>query len=479
MAKKPTKPPHHHPFAGASQGKQVEVFGGLSAPDDVVGDVHERLSGRSPSGHLSRLLSVLGRPIRLQGFLLSTHHLLWTLLLCSIVMGAVLTLGMAFAHTVRCLVFLTLPSMFSKKGRSFIMMYAIVLVYSYPAANLSTNLKVMSESTMCGQSLMLNETKKLMEMAKEPLSAVIDTLQDMYTHIKIFARSIIAAFKALLRAVREIVAAIGMVFKWLSSVVDICNTKMGEPYRKCKKSFEDAYDDCSDSLGIFDFLCKIVTAASYLCRLARIGELLCVITGAIKSLLLNSVSKATTSRIVDLREMFFFSIEIDQRYSYSMNQTRSYSEIKEAIMAEIKAKINGYQDMLGFMGNVMMVGVFYVFTKAWRYRRGYLTKDSYDNYYITPQVHAIDKRRRKLQMDSIFPLKEMEGWKYLGVFSWRLTRKEIRKLAKGVALWRYGCLHDDDVVDADIDVSGRGLVEGMALLGLAAYNAGFYLIADC
>ena len=54
----------------------------------------------------------------------------------------VLTLGMALAETVRCLVFLTIPSMFSKKGRTFLLMYATVLVFSYPAANISTNLKV-------------------------------------------------------------------------------------------------------------------------------------------------------------------------------------------------------------------------------------------------------------------------------------------------------------------------------------------------
>ena len=60
--------------------------------------------------------------------------------------GVVLTLGMAFAETVRCLVFLTIPSMFSKKGRTFLLMYATVLVFSYPAANISTNLKVRPES---------------------------------------------------------------------------------------------------------------------------------------------------------------------------------------------------------------------------------------------------------------------------------------------------------------------------------------------
>ena len=87
------------------------------------------------------------------------------------------------------------------------------------------------------------------------------------------------------------------VFKWLFSLVDICNERMGAPYRKCKKSFDDAYRDCRDRLGFFGFLCGIVSAASNLCQLARIGELLCAIGGAIKELVVSAVKKATVGSV--------------------------------------------------------------------------------------------------------------------------------------------------------------------------------------
>lgn len=34
------------------------------------------------------------------------------------------------------------------------------------------------------------------------------------------------------------------VGQWLANMVDRCNDKMGAPYRKCMKAFEDGVNDC-------------------------------------------------------------------------------------------------------------------------------------------------------------------------------------------------------------------------------------------
>ena len=80
-------------------------------------------------------------------------------------------------------------------------------------------------------------------------------------------------------------------------MVDICNAELGKPYQKCKKSFEDAYDDCARRLGIFKFLCKIVSACKPLCNIVRIGQLLCAIVGAIKDLVVGTIVKGTLNTV--------------------------------------------------------------------------------------------------------------------------------------------------------------------------------------
>lgn len=129
----------------------------------------------------------------------------------SCTIGFVLTLGLAFSISTRCLVLLTLPQMFSKQGRSFLLVYATVLVFTYPVSNFNRNLMVVADSATCGQSLMLNETQRLLQMVKDPLSAVIDSLEEMFDRIKRFADLLQGAFKALARAVKEIASAIAKV----------------------------------------------------------------------------------------------------------------------------------------------------------------------------------------------------------------------------------------------------------------------------
>ena len=69
----------------------------------------------------------------------------------------------------------------------------------------------MADSATCGQSLMLNETMELMQMVSDPLAAVVDKIQEMYDHMKNFAKLLLNAFKALIRAVKEIVGVVAAV----------------------------------------------------------------------------------------------------------------------------------------------------------------------------------------------------------------------------------------------------------------------------
>lgn len=56
---------------------------------------------------------------------------------------------------------------------------------------------------------------------------------------------------------------------FLADIGDICNEKLGTPYRKCRELFEEARSDCTNLLGDFDFLCDIVDGFLPLCNLAR------------------------------------------------------------------------------------------------------------------------------------------------------------------------------------------------------------------
>ena len=69
----------------------------------------------------------------------------------------------------------------------------------------------MADSAICGQSLMYNETVQLIRMASNPLAAIYDALKEVLRMMRKFAQMLLEGFKALIRAIKEICAAIAKV----------------------------------------------------------------------------------------------------------------------------------------------------------------------------------------------------------------------------------------------------------------------------
>jgi hypothetical protein len=85
--------------------------------------------------------------------LLTTHLNFHTVIVywSCITFGVILTIGMTFSDTVRCLFILGIPQLFNSKGRAALLAYLLVLALSGPAKNTAMNMEVLTESLVCGQ----------------------------------------------------------------------------------------------------------------------------------------------------------------------------------------------------------------------------------------------------------------------------------------------------------------------------------------
>ncbi|GFU28540.1 DC-STAMP domain-containing protein 2 [Nephila pilipes] len=185
-----------------------------------------------------------------------------TTLICCI-LGVILTNGLAFKPEFRCIVLLALPSMFSSRGRTVLMAYTYILVMSGPFKNALRNANVLVNSLNCGQEIVIKQTKAILKSIFAPLIAIIDIMRDILKALKEFARMMKEAFIAIRDLFLEIINAIKTVFQWLQSIVSVCSSKYGSPYERCNKAFDDAISDCKVKMGVFKFLCEIVTAIKY------------------------------------------------------------------------------------------------------------------------------------------------------------------------------------------------------------------------
>ncbi|ESP05583.1 hypothetical protein LOTGIDRAFT_103236 [Lottia gigantea] len=344
----------------------------------------------------------------------------------------ILCIGLAFSDLIRCVMLLVIPNFFTSQGRSFLLMYAMVLVMIYPVTNFSNNILVMSESATCGQGMALNETKDLVKTAVSPIASMADGLREMLKAISRFARSIKRAFVAMKNAIQEICSAIARVFKWLASITDICNENMGAPYKKCLKAFKDASDDCQVKLGFMNFLCGIVDIVASVCNVARIGELLCIVVDAVVSFVVDEIGAPIKAAIHDVEKMFYFNVSMEYHYNLTMVQSKSYDDVKRDIMNDVKSRLSVLDQAITGAESIMMFTFLLVFVRAMLYRWKYLTKDKYDNTYMTETIKYIDNKRKLRGLPTILPLRTKEKQKYIGTFSPSFTENEQKKLLKGI-----------------------------------------------
>ncbi|XP_033753894.1 DC-STAMP domain-containing protein 2-like [Pecten maximus] len=347
--------------------------------------------------------------------------------------GVIVTNGMAFSSGMRCITYLMVPQLFSSTGRYFILMYIMILVMSYPVKNFNHNITVMSNSYTCGQQMAHNQTKELVDAAVAPIAGVIESVRTVMKTLENFSRVLQKSFKVLKKAVEEIAASIARVFAWLKSIVTICNDKMGAPFRKCTSAFETAEHNCKETLGwFFDWICGIVTAFKYICHIVRIGEVLCAITSLIKNLIIDKLANPMEKAIDGVTDMFYFNISIHYSYKLNMTQSKNLSQIRDDILADVKARVGQHDDIMDAVQYVMMFSSVFVLLKAMIYRRKYLTTDKHDNMYITLKVRNIDERRCQHGSKSILPLTPKESNKYIATSSLSLVKREKKKLAKGL-----------------------------------------------
>ncbi|XP_060563449.1 DC-STAMP domain-containing protein 2-like isoform X2 [Ruditapes philippinarum] len=327
--------------------------------------------------------------------------------------GLAITLTMAFSSNIRCLVLLMLPQFFSSKGRMLLLTYAMILAMSHPLNNVKVNIGVMAQSATCGQEKALNETKALVKSAVAPMQSIMDSIKDVLSKLVDFSNMMKKTYSTLRQTVMEIGSTIKRVGRWLASIVDRCNDKMGAPYKKCKKVFEDAVNDCKSKLSFLGGVCDIADGFGILCNIVRVGELLCHVVKFIKDLIENAVDLPTQKILSSAKEMFYFNVSIKYSFNYTMTQSKKYSQIKEDISKDIMSYLDNIILIVRVFRNAMVITATFILIKALIYRSKWLSNDRYDNIYITFTVRDLDERRYQKSKPGIMPLNFDERNKYV------------------------------------------------------------------
>ncbi|RZC33618.1 DC-STAMP domain-containing protein 2-like [Asbolus verrucosus] len=369
-------------------------------------------------------------------------------MMCS-VFGSVLMLGLAFSRHIRCIVFLTLPQFFSKRGRQALLAYAFILAITGPAKNTLNNMGILSESLACGQEQLKSAVKQIIDVIKKPFYAIRDAIKSVVKTVKAVVKKIKDILLKIKRIIVAILKVIKAAFQFLGKILNICNKELGTPFQRCSRVFENAITDCYAKLGPwFSWLCSVAYLVQSVCYIVKIFDYVCMLVDFIsdsvigvvvrsegcrsRRLLIKSNALEVKSFIRHVRTMFYVRIKFSHSFHFHTNSSKSYSEVAKGIVTEIKERTEGLAMFFDFVS--LFTSFFFVFL---------IVNERSDNKYITRNFREIDLQRAKFGKETILPLNHRERKLYISVSSCRLVKTEKRKLAQsavvlGVATLKLG-----------------------------------------
>ncbi|XP_014876041.1 DC-STAMP domain-containing protein 2 isoform X1 [Poecilia latipinna] len=379
-------------------------------------------AGRSLVAFLFGLLLVFIHG--LLGFLVHKQPLQFCVI-STLILAGLTAFGMGVSIGFRANVMVMLPTLFS--ARVVLFLYVSVVV-SGPMKNTVENTERAAASLLCSADLAANQTKELMQRAATPLSSAIDEIRKISRNAYAVAGRVQNFINTLTDSVRHVARTLRNVLHFLVDIGDICNDKMGAPYRKCRDLFAQGRTDCNNLLKEFNFLCEIVDAFLPLCNLARAGELFCIIPSYVAAHLKQRLAEPTVAAFRKMMREFDFNLSSTVSFDVDANASRTLQQVSQQIMADISADLQNFQRLSQLLAYTNFVLLGLSFIGALMYQRRYLRDLHFDNFYISAQFRQLDQQVASEGRASVLPLTRRETQTYVTPLSLRLTQRERRRV---------------------------------------------------
>ncbi|KAF7645203.1 hypothetical protein LDENG_00208480 [Lucifuga dentata] len=357
---------------------------------------------------------------------------LWPCVRSTLGLAFLAAFGMGMSTSIRANVILMLPSLCSAKGRNFLLLLSFSLLMSGPVTNMLDNTERAAASVMCGAELAANQTRELLQKITTPLYPVLDKIREISSN----ARGVVGRVKnfidALTGGIRHIARTLRNVLHFLVDVGDICNAKMGSPYRKCLQVFTDARSNCDKMLGEFNFLCDIVDGFRPLCNIAQAGKFFCIIPSYIASQIHKRLAAPIVAAFERMRREFDFNISASVTFDLDVNSSQSVQGMTQRILAELSSQVELLQALTAPLRYLGLLLLTWTFLQAVLYKRRYLRNDNFDNIYITAQFEELDQQLARGGGASVLPITRREAKTYISPLCVSMTSRERRAVLRGL-----------------------------------------------
>lgn len=167
-----------------------------------------------------------------------------------------------------------------------------------------------------------------------------------------------------------------------------------------------------------------------MCQVLNVGSVVCAPVEALDSAA-NTIATNVKKGLDELKSWFAFDVIKELGLTGLANATKSAAEFISEVNTEISGNINWVDFGVTLLTNLLAVTLLLLFLQSFIYLKYYISRDSYNNVYITSAFKAYDKERQTNGESFILPLKKKEKRMYTDTKTVKMSVAEVRNSVVG------------------------------------------------
>ncbi|XP_063706428.1 protein sneaky [Culicoides brevitarsis] len=351
---------------------------------------------------------------------------------------AVMTTFGAFAatsRTFRCITSLSLVNLCGKSGRSVLRAIVVAFLIAGPMTNLLTNAREVVKVFTCSAVLTYNMTRTRIDLMSRPFMNAMEELEEDLPKIATDFERIDEIIAPIVEEIegnetkisRRDAESDAYAKKYAEKLEKRCQEQIQVAVDGCKKSFADAYLRCEAAMPVvINYLLCLPMKMDFFCHFTRLVGNICA----------PEVDKQLGTQYQKLKKMQN-SLKgnvsgVSLNYTTLQNdEMKPFLAIKKAgqeVLTEFDEKLEIIQKVLAFIEKLLAYVFIRVIFDAYLYHRRFLTRISFDNFYITKYFKDLDARRDLRNQRTLLPLRKYESRYVIDPTKGTKSRHEYKNL---------------------------------------------------
>ncbi|KAG5453571.1 DC-STAMP domain-containing protein 2 [Clonorchis sinensis] len=364
-------------------------------------------------------------------FTFSNNPRLSTLLSAYVMLISVF--GIAFSEDFRCIALLSLPYLVASRLRWLLMLFATAVSISGPGINFLHNSGNFRNSIACILAQVSTNMLLIQKLTAAPFSLLKNQLESLIEGLNETLNKMRNSLARINFSLLKVTNVMEQQSSWIVSLVDAC----GDPVslkNQCLSFLNNIYFNCRSSMGPFAFLCGLVRQFAADTCTGDIGATqLCAQQKEVLQDKLEIDSKETLRRKMDNILNLLGKTNLSLQGNFDQYEKLTI-ESDNTVLSILQQRMDSFISMVEH-GKFILTWIMVIWTlltmlqliiQAAIFRKSWIYRDTFDNYYITPAFVQQERRAMIQGLVPTIPLVrgETKRYKKFSSFTWTISEKK-------------------------------------------------------